>query len=88
MSSPGTPRLTVLVVDDEAPARNELAWLLERDARVGRVVTAASGTAALAALERDTVDVVLSDISMPGLDGMQLTSVINRFRERPQVVEG
>lgn len=86
MSSPGTPRLTVLVVDDEAPARNELAWLLERDARVGRVVTAASGTAALAALERDTVDVVLSDISMPGLDGMQLTSVINRFRERPQVV--
>lgn len=82
----GAGGLTVLVVDDEAPARNELAWLLDRDERVGRVLTAASGTAALAALEREQVDVVLSDISMPGLDGMQLVRVINRFRERPQIV--
>ena len=78
--------LVVLVVDDEAPARNEVAWLLDRDERVARVLTAASGTAALAALEREHVDVVFSDISMPGLDGMQLARVIRRFTERPQVV--
>lgn len=78
--------LTVLVVDDEAPARNEVAWLLDQDERVGRVLTAASGTAALAALEREHIDVVFSDISMPGLDGMQLARVIRRFTERPQVV--
>lgn len=83
-SSP--PALTVLVVDDEAPARNEVAWLLDQDDRVERVLTAASGTAALAALEREHVDVVFSDISMPGLDGMQLARVIRRFTERPQVV--
>ncbi|MCM3056561.1 response regulator, partial [Caldibacillus thermoamylovorans] len=75
-----------LVVDDEAPARNEVAWLLDQDERVGRVLTASSGTSALAALEREHVDVVFSDISMPGLDGMQLARVIRRFSERPQVV--
>ncbi|MGO1166573.1 MAG: LytR/AlgR family response regulator transcription factor [Janibacter sp.] len=80
------PALTVLVVDDEAPARNEVAWLLDQDDRVTRVLTAASGTTALAALEREQIDVVFSDISMPGLDGMQLARVIARFAERPQVV--
>ncbi|MDN5716018.1 MAG: LytTR family DNA-binding domain-containing protein [Janibacter sp.] len=83
---PQPAALTVLVVDDEAPARNEVAWLLDQDERVGRVLTAASGTAALAALEREPIDVVFSDISMPGLDGMQLARVIRRFTERPQVV--
>ena len=32
---PRTAALTVLVVDDEAPARNEVAWLLDQDERVG-----------------------------------------------------
>lgn len=86
MPSTSPPALTVLVVDDEAPALNEVAWLLDQDARVGTVLTASSGTAALAALEREQVDVVFSDISMPGLDGMQLARVIARFAERPQVV--
>lgn len=82
---PGTG-LVALVVDDEAPARNELAWVLDQDPRVDRVLAAASGTAALAALEHERVDVVFSDISMPGLDGMQLARVIKRFSEPPAVV--
>ena len=86
MPSTSPPALTVLVVDDEAPALNEVAWLLDQDERVERVLTAASGTAALAALEREQIDVVFSDISMPGLDGMQLARVIARFADRPQVV--
>lgn len=86
MPSTSPPALTVLVVDDEAPALNEVAWLLDQDERVGQVLTASSGTAALAALEREPIDVVFSDISMPGLDGMQLARVIARFAERPQVV--
>ena len=86
MSPTSPPALTALVVDDEAPARNEVAWLLDQDERVERVLTAASGTAALAALEREQIDVVFSDISMPGLDGMQLARVIARFADRPQVV--
>lgn len=78
--------LTALVVDDELPALSDLGYLLERDDRIGDVITATSGTEALRVLDERDVDVVFSDISMPGLDGMALARVISRFAERPQIV--
>lgn len=78
--------LSVLVVDDEAPALAELAWLLRQDARVGEVRTASSAAEALRTLDSDAVDVVFSDIKMPGLDGLDLARVLARFAQRPQVV--
>ena len=80
------PGLTALVVDDELPALSELSWLLEQDERIGEVLTANSGTEALGVLEGRDVDVVFSDISMPGLDGMALARVIAKFSEQPEVV--
>ena len=64
----------------------ELAWLLERDERVGEIHTAASGAEALKALDAHPVDVIFTDISMPGLDGLDLARVLSRFAVRPQVV--
>jgi DNA-binding LytR/AlgR family response regulator len=85
-----TPRedapLRALVVDDEAPTLAELTYLLGQDPRIGTLHTAASGTEALRALEEHPVDVVFCDISMPGLDGLDLARVLARFAERPQVV--
>ena len=78
--------LTALVVDDEVPALSDLDYLLGRDERIGEVITAASGTEALQVLDSRDVDVVFSDISMPGLDGMALARVISRFSVRPQIV--
>ena len=78
--------LAVLVVDDEVPALNELAWLLGQDSRVSDVRTATSGADALRALDAAPADVVFCDISMPGLDGLELARVLGRFAERPQVV--
>ena len=78
--------LRALVVDDEAPALEELSWLLRQDSRVAEVRTAESAGEALKLLEPGDVDVVFSDISMPGLDGMDLARVIARFSQRPQVV--
>ena len=83
---PDAPGLTALVVDDEPPALAELAWLLGQDERIGRILTAGSGTDALRALESERVDVIFSDISMPGLDGIALAKVVARFAERPRVV--
>ncbi|MDT4958573.1 MAG: hypothetical protein QOD31_2372, partial [Pseudonocardiales bacterium] len=64
--------LRVLIVDDEAPAREDLAFLLREDARVGKVRAAHSAAQALKYLNDEPVDVVFCDIKMPGLDGMEL----------------
>src|SRR5665811_2306188 len=63
------PGLRALLVDDEAPALSELAFLLRQDHRIGEIRTATSGADALRALETHSVDVVFCDIKMPGLDG-------------------
>jgi DNA-binding NtrC family response regulator len=60
----------VLVVDDEANARNALAELLD-DAGYA-VSTAADGRTALLQLEQVEPDVVLTDLKMPGMDGLSL----------------
>ncbi|HZI97049.1 MAG TPA: LytTR family DNA-binding domain-containing protein [Actinomycetales bacterium] len=78
--------LRALVVDDEAPALAELAWLLRQDERVGEVRVAGSAADALRALDVGAVDVVFCDIKMPGLDGLDLARVLSRYSQRPQVV--
>lgn len=80
------PPLRVLVVDDERPALDELAWLLGRDGRVGDVVTTDSAAEALRLLQEDHVDAVFMDIRMPGLTGLDLAKVLSRFKEPPPVV--
>ena len=81
-----SPPLRALLVDDEAPTLAELAWLLGQDERIGEIYTAGSGTEALKSLDDHPVDVIFTDISMPGLDGLALAKVLARFADRPQVV--
>ncbi|KGN32118.1 LytR family transcriptional regulator [Knoellia sinensis KCTC 19936] len=78
--------LRALVVDDELPALSEVRYLLHSDDRIGEVLTATNGTEALQMLEDHDVDVIFSDISMPGLDGMALGRVLARFVDPPQLV--
>ena len=78
--------LRALVVDDEAHARDEVAWLLTRDTRIGSVHTAAHAGEALKLLEAETVDVIFCDIKMPGLSGLDLARVLARFAQRPHLV--
>jgi DNA-binding LytR/AlgR family response regulator len=78
--------LSVLVVDDERPALDELAYLLARDDRVGDVRTCDSATEALRVLQQEPVDAMLVDIEMPGLTGLELVSVLSRFKNPPAVV--
>ncbi len=78
--------LTLLVVDDEQPALDELSWLLARDPRVGTVTTADNAAEALRVLQEESVDAVLTDIRMPGLTGLDLARVLSRFKAPPPVV--
>ena len=78
--------LRVLVADDEAPAREDLAWLLERDPAVGDVCSVASGAEVLRVLESREVDALFLDIRMPGLDGLDVARVLGRSASPPKVV--
>ena len=66
----------VLLVDDEAVAREGLATALRRDGL--DVTTADNGDAALALLRQNDYEVLLTDVKMPGMDGLEL---LRRARE-------
>ena len=61
---------TVLVVDDEEPNRATLTRILEREGH--RVVCASDGREALVTLRAEAPQVLLTDLKMPGMDGMEL----------------
>jgi two-component system response regulator HupR/HoxA len=67
---------TVLVVDDEVRSQEALRRTLEEDFEV---YTASSATDALAVLEREWIQIVLTDQRMPGMSGVQL---LREVRER------
>jgi PAS domain S-box-containing protein len=66
--------LRILVVDDDADICQSLKDLLEAERCC--IETAASGTLAMASLERDKVDLVLSDVVMPDMDGYELYQTV------------
>ena len=78
--------LTVLVIDDERPALDELSYLLSRDPRIREVRGCDSATEALRVLQAEEVYAVFLDIQMPGLTGLDLAQVLSRFRTPPPVV--
>jgi two-component system CheB/CheR fusion protein len=69
-------QMRILVVDDSADTVDMLRRLLEMGGAI--VTTAHSGAEALKIAEEKDFDVVLSDISMPGMDGFEF---VRRFRE-------
>jgi DNA-binding LytR/AlgR family response regulator len=78
--------LQVLVVEDEASTREELADLLADVPEVGEVYAAESGTRAVQLLGATAFDAVFLDISMPGLDGMDVARVISQLSAPPSIV--
>lgn len=63
----------VLLADDNAQFRGVLRQLLERDPEIDVVAEAANGAEAIALAEEHRPDVVLMDVSMPNLDGVEAT---------------
>lgn len=81
--------LRVLIVDDEAPARNRLRELLADCAAEFPVTVsgeAANGIEALDQLLRHGADVVLLDIRMPAMDGIELAQHLQKMPQPPAVI--
>ncbi len=78
--------LSVLAVDDVPPALDELCRLLRRSPDVGDVAAAGDPLSALRMIQSGRFDAVFLDISMPGLDGLELASLLAKLSEPPAIV--
>ena len=67
---------SILVIDDQEPIRRIVRRALENERHA--VLDASDGELGMQILERETVDVVITDIFMPGLDGIQTLREIRR----------
>ena len=84
-----TGELRVLLVDDEPPARNRLRDLLadcNQQIPVQIIGEAGDAASAMSLLTRETVDVVLLDIHMPGEDGLALAQRTGQLPSPPAII--
>ncbi len=77
-------KLNVLLVDDEDDFRRATIQVLER--RGFKVMEAANGSAALTAVRRERPDIVLLDLKMPGMSGIETLQEIRRLHEDLPVI--
>ena len=77
-------KLRIAVADDNEDFLNELISVLEAEFDV--VVTARDGKSALASIRSCSPDVVVLDVEMPGLNGIEVTRELSKHAPRPAVV--
>jgi len=79
----------ILIVEDSATMRSLLVSTLESLELPLRITQAASGFEALRSLPRDEFDLIVTDINMPDINGLELVSFVKRnaaFRSIPLVI--
>ncbi len=79
--------ISALIVDDEKPARDELAYLLKSIPEVAVIGQAKNGLEAVTFIKDKSPDLVFLDVQMPGLDGFGvLKKLVERKIRLPQIV--
>lgn len=77
----------LLIVDDEKNIRNGIRVMIAREFKgVYNFFEASDGEAALRIIEKTNIDVLITDIKMPGLDGIELISRIQKLAKKPAVI--
>lgn len=78
-------RQSILIVDDEQIARDNIAHILSKDGF--RCLTAENGKQALEVLGKEEIDLVVSDLKMDKMDGLELLGVIGRsYQDIPVIL--
>jgi DNA-binding LytR/AlgR family response regulator len=87
-SPPASPARTAsaLVIDDEAPARDELSYLLRTTFSIAPVDAAQNSADAFRLLQERSYDVVFLDVRMPALNGIELGNILSRFATPPAII--
>ena len=74
----------ILVVDDDSASGDIVARLLAREGYATRV--ASSGVEALRILRTETIDLILLDVMMPGMDGLQVCAALHAEHSRIPII--
>ena len=78
--------IRVVVADDQALVRSGLRMILSSEDGIDLVGEAADGQTAVALCAREHPDVVLMDVRMPGLDGIEATRAVTAVEDPPRVL--
>ncbi len=79
--------IRILIVDDSSTTRLLLTKLLSRDPAIEIVATAADGQIALTKIDQTMLDLVLLDVEMPNLDGLEtLRTLRQKYAAMPVVM--
>jgi DNA-binding NarL/FixJ family response regulator len=77
---------TVAIADDHKLVRDGIRWMLKSEGSIEIVGEASSGAALLALLADIRPDVVLLDVRMPGMSGLEVLEKLSELEERPRVL--
>src|SRR5258708_5978314 len=79
--------ITTIIIDDEKPARDELAFLLKGFPEINVIGQGKNGVEAVSLIKEHAPDLVFLDVKMPGLDGFGvLKKIVERKMKMPHVV--
>lgn len=78
--------IRTFIIDDEAPARRELRYLLEQISGIEVVGEASNGTSALKGIMETKPQLVFLDIQMPGMSGLELAQFLSELPAKPLFV--
>ena len=82
MSDASIRKIRTLIVDDEPPARRNIAVLLQRDPEIEIVAECGSGNEALNAIRQLAPDLVFLDVQMPEHDGFDVVEMLGNQLQR------